>query len=51
VPGRAPWRCVLDSLRRRKPPIRYTGPALGAIEQAHTATTGAHPTALAPQAV
>jgi hypothetical protein len=27
-PGRAAWRCILDSLLRRRPRIRYTGPAL-----------------------
>jgi len=26
-PGRSDWRCVLDSLLRRHPPIRYAGPA------------------------
>jgi flavodoxin len=26
-PGRNNWRCVLDSLLRRRPPIRYDGPA------------------------
>lgn len=26
-PGRGTWRCVLDSLLRRRPPIRYAGPA------------------------
>jgi len=25
-PGRGDWRCVLDSLFRRRPPIRYDGP-------------------------
>ena len=28
APGRATWRCILDSLLRRRPRIRYTGPAL-----------------------
>jgi len=27
-PGRGDWRCVLDSLFRRRPPVRYRGPAL-----------------------
>jgi hypothetical protein len=27
-PGRAAWRCIVDSLLRRMPRIRYTGPAL-----------------------
>ena len=29
APGARNWRCILDSLLRRKPRIRYTGPALG----------------------
>jgi hypothetical protein len=31
-PGRAAWRCILDSLLRRKPRIRYTGPALDSFD-------------------
>jgi hypothetical protein len=32
APGRAQWRCVLDSLLRRKPAIRYTGPQLDGFD-------------------
>jgi hypothetical protein len=32
APGRAAWRCVLDSLLRRKPRIRYTGPQPDAFD-------------------
>ena len=32
--GRAPWRCILESLLRRKPRIRYTGPEPGAFDAA-----------------
>jgi hypothetical protein len=32
APGRAAWRCILDSLLRRKPRIRYTGPALDGFD-------------------
>jgi hypothetical protein len=32
APGRATWRCILDSLLRRKPRIRYTGPALDGFD-------------------
>lgn len=31
-PGRGTWRCVLDSLLKRKPPIRYAGPAPDAFD-------------------
>lgn len=32
APGRGKWRCVLDSLLRRKPRICYAGPAPGAFD-------------------
>ncbi len=32
VPGRGNWRCVLDSLLRRRPSIRYAGPAIRSFD-------------------
>ena len=32
VPGRGNWRCVLDSLLKRRPPIRYAGPPIPSFD-------------------